>query len=80
MPGGARDIQSIFIADMRTMSSTNEVGIVLSNGKYLPSNGLTVITPDPIYISGDYNTSDDGTTFHPGSPGHHAHETGVHHV
>lgn len=44
-----------------------ESGIVLTNGRALPSLGLTVVTPNPIYIMGDYNTSLDGTTFYAGT-------------
>ena len=32
-----------------------EPGIVLTNGGWLPSNGLTVVTPDPCYIVGNWN-------------------------
>jgi hypothetical protein len=35
-----------------------ETGVVrLKNGESLPPNGLTVATPDPAYIQGDYNNS-----------------------
>jgi hypothetical protein len=30
-------------------------GIVLSNGSYLTPNGLTIATPDPVYIVGNWN-------------------------
>ncbi len=42
-------------------------GIVLTNGRTLPALGLTVVTPDPLYITGDYNTSLDGISFYTGS-------------
>jgi hypothetical protein len=32
-----------------------EPGIVLTNGGQLPSNGLSVVTPDPAYIVGNWN-------------------------
>jgi len=32
-----------------------EPGIVLTNGGQLPSNGLSVATPDPLYIVGNWN-------------------------
>lgn len=44
-----------------------ESGIVLTNGRTLPSLGLTVVTPNPLYIIGDYNTSLDGSNFYPGT-------------
>jgi hypothetical protein len=37
-----------------------EPGIVLTNGTALPSNGLSVVTPDPAYIVGNWNVSTDG--------------------
>jgi len=37
-----------------------EPGIVLTNGQTLPSNGLSVVTPDPAYIVGNWNVSTDG--------------------
>jgi hypothetical protein len=40
-----------------------EPGIILTNGATLPPNGLSVVTPDPAYISGMWNTGTNGTTF-----------------
>jgi hypothetical protein len=40
-----------------------EPGVRLFNGQQLPPGGLTVATPDPAYIRGDYNTTSDGTHF-----------------
>ena len=34
-----------------------EQGIVLTNGATLPSNGLSVVTPDPLYIAGNWNVT-----------------------
>jgi hypothetical protein len=39
-----------------------EPGIVLTNGQTLPSNGLSIITPDPAYVVGNWNVSTNGTT------------------
>lgn len=44
-----------------------ESGLVITNGKTLPSLGLSVATPNPVYISGDFNTSVDGVNFYPGT-------------
>ena len=59
-----------------TISSTNSVtlqvtsitvpvepGVELINGQQLPKAGLTVASPDPVYIVGDYNTTSDGANF-----------------
>lgn len=35
-----------------------ESGVRLANGELLPSGGLTVASPDPVYIWGDYNVTD----------------------
>jgi hypothetical protein len=34
-----------------------EPGIVLTNGGTLPSNGLSIVTPDPAYIVGNWNVT-----------------------
>ncbi len=40
-----------------------EPGVELINGQQLPRAGLTVASPDPVYIVGDYNTTSDGANF-----------------
>jgi hypothetical protein len=37
-------------------SSKKEPAIKLTNGGILPDNGLTIATPNPVYVQGDYNT------------------------
>ena len=37
-------------------------GVVLTNGATLPPNGLSVVTPDPAYILGNWNVSTNGGT------------------
>jgi hypothetical protein len=34
-----------------------EPGVVLTNGATLPANGLSVVTPDPLYIVGNWNVT-----------------------
>jgi hypothetical protein len=34
-----------------------EPGVVLTNGASLPANGLSVVTPDPLYIVGNWNVT-----------------------
>jgi hypothetical protein len=55
---------SIYVADMRTTNSTTGTGVYVVNGQTLPDAGLTVATPNPIYVKGNYNvpTSALGTT------------------
>ncbi|MGC3960323.1 MAG: hypothetical protein QM813_21075 [Verrucomicrobiota bacterium] len=52
-----RDITSVYVADQRTTSSTTATAIRLINGDTLPPSGLTVATPNPLYVQGHYNAS-----------------------
>lgn len=54
-PYQLRDVNTIYIADNRTQTSSTEPGVRLVNGATLPSRGLTVSSPDPVYVLGDYN-------------------------
>lgn len=45
----------IYVADFRTESSSKLDGVRLINGQTLPSRGLTVATPNPLYTKGHYN-------------------------
>jgi hypothetical protein len=49
------DVSTIYVSDRRTPASTYESGVRLVNGTSLPPQGLTVATPSPVYILGDYN-------------------------
>ena len=48
------DVQSIYVADLRTNSGT-QPGVVLTNGAVLPPQGLAIASPDPAYIIGNWN-------------------------
>lgn len=50
-----RDVDSIYIADNRTQTGSTEPGVRIINGQTLPSSGLTIATPDPIYVQGNFN-------------------------
>lgn len=50
-----RDLATLFIADQRTQTSSTKQGIRLVNGQTLPSLGLTLATPDPLYVQGHFN-------------------------
>jgi hypothetical protein len=52
-----RDVNSVYIADQRTQSAITEPGVRLINGATLPPLGLTVATPDPLYVQGNFNAS-----------------------
>jgi hypothetical protein len=49
------DVSTIYVSDRRTLTSGNKSGVRLVNGAFLPPRGLTVATPSPVYIQGDYN-------------------------
>lgn len=59
-----RDVSSIYVADKRSVTSSTQAGVRLVNGQTLPNNGLTVATPNPLYVQGHYNapSSHLGTT------------------
>ncbi len=40
-----------------------ELGVRLINGTNLPVSGLTVASPDPVFIYGDYNTTTNNVNF-----------------
>jgi hypothetical protein len=46
----------LYVADFRTNNSTTLTAIRLTNGTVLPAGGLTVATPNPLYVMGNYNT------------------------
>jgi hypothetical protein len=52
---GGRDIRSVYVADMRTQTASTESGVRLKNGQTLPPLGLTVASPNPLYVQGHYN-------------------------
>ena len=45
----------IYVVDYRTTNSSTLTAIRLYNGVNLPNTGLTVATPNPLYIQGYYN-------------------------
>jgi hypothetical protein len=45
-----------------TTANTTKRGIRLKNATILPSSGLTLVSENPIYIQGDYNTNPNGST------------------
>lgn len=50
-----RTISSLYVADLRSAPSGVLPAVRLVNGATLPPNGLTVVTPNPLYVRGDYN-------------------------
>ena len=68
---GKSTINIVYVDDKRTPTAVGpggtvvpvEPGVELINGQQLPNAGLTVATPDPVYVVGDYNTTSDGANF-----------------
>lgn len=52
---GNRDVRSVYIADLRPPTSSAHGGVKVVDGAELPSLGLTVSTPNPLYVQGNYN-------------------------
>jgi hypothetical protein len=52
-----RDINSIYVADNRTQTASTGPGVRLINGATLPPLGLTVATPVPLYVKGNFNAT-----------------------
>jgi hypothetical protein len=50
-----RDLSTLFLYDTRPNSADALHAVRLKNGRTLPASGLTVATPNPLYIWGDYN-------------------------
>jgi hypothetical protein len=50
------DVRIVYVDDQRTQTSTTEPGVRLVNGDTLLPQGLTVVTPKPLYVQGNYNS------------------------
>ena len=50
-------INSVYVYNNAPSSSTQLPAVRVANGGTLPSEGLTVATPDPIYVLGNYNAN-----------------------
>jgi len=50
-------INSIYVYNSVPLSSTQLPAVRMANGGTLPGNGLTVATPDPLYVLGNYNAN-----------------------
>jgi hypothetical protein len=52
------------VADRRNATATQLPSVCLMNGAQLPANngyGFSVVTPNPLYVKGNYNTQTDAT-------------------
>jgi hypothetical protein len=53
-------INSIYVQNNVSFSDTQLPAVRLVNAQQLPPAGLTVVTPQPIYVKGDYNITTNG--------------------
>jgi hypothetical protein len=53
-------INSVYVDDQRTQSG-KLTAVRVVNGQYLPTDGLTVATPLPLYVKGDFNAPAPGS-------------------
>jgi hypothetical protein len=56
-------INSIYVYNTVPMTSSQLPAVRLVNGQQLPPSGLTVATPQPLYVKGNYNITTNGSTF-----------------
>ena len=56
------ELNSLYVIDKRPQTSTVTSGVRVSNARLLPADGLTVATPQPIYVKGHFNLNNDSTT------------------
>jgi len=47
----------VYVVDQRPVTSSQQTSVRVVNGATLPTNGLTVATPNPIYVQGNFNTA-----------------------
>ncbi|MBC8001006.1 MAG: hypothetical protein H7X97_00340 [Opitutaceae bacterium] len=52
-----RSVKTLYVADFRTTAGRRSV-VRIVNGQVLPSAGLTIVSPNPVYIQGEYNVPD----------------------
>ena len=53
--GVSKPVNLIYVADQRSLTSSQLPAVRLINGQTLPNRGLTVATPNPLYVKGHYN-------------------------
>jgi hypothetical protein len=50
-------VDSVYVYNNAPSTSTSLPSVRMANGAVLPSQGLTVVTPDPLYVLGNYNAN-----------------------
>jgi hypothetical protein len=63
LPHPDKNIHIVYVADVRTnRPAGTQAGVRLFNGQTIIPGGLTVATPNPVYIKGHYNATDLATS------------------
>jgi len=57
------DVNGIYVYNNTPNTSSQLPAVRVVNGAQLPTNGLAVVTPFPLYVQGDYNTTTNGVNF-----------------
>jgi len=50
-----RQVKTLYVADTRADTTSSLGGVRVILGQTLPTAGLTIVTPNPLYVVGDYN-------------------------
>jgi hypothetical protein len=56
-------INSVYVYNSVPLSTTTLPAVRLVNAQQLPPDGLTVVTPQPLYVEGNYNVTTNGVNF-----------------
>ena len=56
-------INGVYVYNSLANTSSQMPGVRVANGTILPSDGLSVATPFPLYVKGNYNTTTNGSKF-----------------
>lgn len=55
-----RPVRTLFVDDTRTQIASSQAGVRIVLGHKLPTRGLTIVTPKPLYVWGAYNIATNG--------------------
>jgi len=56
------ELNSLYVLDNRVNTATTLTAVRVENGSTLPNDGLTVATPQPLYVKGNFNLNNGDTT------------------
>lgn len=55
-----RPVRTLYVDDTRSQIASSQAGVRIVLGHKLPSRGLTIVTPKPLYVLGAYNIPTNG--------------------